>query len=298
MSLELANKKEVDRQLKGLVLSCFGAFCFAFGLNVFILPLNLYNGGFMGIAQLLRTLIVTVFHLSLGQTDITGIVFWFINLPLCFLAWKKVGKSFLVRSMIVILVQSLSQTLIPVPVTPIIPDYLTACIVGGMIAGGGTGLVLRGGNSGGGQEMLGMYITKEFPSISVGNVGMMVNFLVYAICFFLFDIEIVIYSLIYGVVFALACDKVHVQNICVKVLIFTKKEGIDRLIMDEMHRGVTKWEGVGAYTNEDTHVMVTMISKYEIHQIKRLVKSIDPKAFVILSEGCNVVSGNYEKRLT
>ena len=68
--------------------------------------------------------------------------------------------------------------------------------------------------------------------------------------------------------------------------------------MDEMHRGVTKWEGVGAYTKEDTHVMVTMISKYEIHQIKRLVKSIDPKAFVILSEGCNVVNGNYEKRLT
>ena len=62
MSLELANKKEVDRQLKGLGLSCLGAFCFAFGLNVFILPLNLYNGGFMGIAQLLRTLIVTVCH--------------------------------------------------------------------------------------------------------------------------------------------------------------------------------------------------------------------------------------------
>ena len=204
----------------------------------------------------------------------------------------------MVRSMIVILIQSLSQTLIPVPKAPVISDYLTACIVGGIIAGGGTGLVLRGGNSGGGQEMLGMYITKEFPSISVGNVGMMVNAFVYGICFFLFDIEIVIYSLIYGVIFALACDKVHVQNICVKVLIFTKKDGVDQKIMDEMHRGVTKWEGVGAYTNDETNVMVTMISKYEIHQMKQLVKSIDPKAFVILDEGCNVVNGNYEKRLT
>ena len=298
MSQKITKKKEVDRQLKGLLLSSFGAFCFALGVNVFILPLNLYNGGFMGIAQLLRTLIVTVFHLSLGQTDITGIVFWFINLPLCLLAWKKVGKSFLVRSMIVILIQSLSQTLIPVPKAPVISDYLTACIVGGIIAGGGTGLVLRGGNSGGGQEMLGMYITKEFPSISVGNVGMMVNAFVYGICFFLFDIEIVIYSLIYGVIFALACDKVHVQNICVKVLIFTKKDGVDQKIMDEMHRGETKWEGVGANTNDETNVMVTMISKYEIHQMKQLVKSIDPKAFVILDEGCNVVNGNYEKRLT
>ena len=81
-------------------------------------------------------------------------------------------------------------------------------------------------------------------------------------------------------------------------MIFTKKDGVDQKIMDEMHRGVTKWEGVGAYTNDETNVMVTMISKYEIHQMKQLVKSIDPKAFVILDEGCNVVNGNYEKRLT
>ena len=87
-----------------------------------------------------------------------------------------------------------------------------------------------------------MYITKEFPSISVGNVGMMVNFLVYAICFFLFDIEIVIYSLIYGVVFALACDKVHVQNICVKVLIFTKEEGIDFITSTDVGRDITAEE--------------------------------------------------------
>ena len=213
MSTGTLTKKSKNSQLKGLLLSCFGGFCFAAGVNFFILPLNLYNSGFMGIAQLIRTFIMETFHLSFGQTDITGIIFFIINLPICFLAYKKVGKSFFVGSIIVIIIQSLSQTLIPVPETPLISDYLTACIVGGVVSGGGTGLVLLGGHSGGGQEMLGMYITREFPKISVGMVGLILNIFVYSICLFLFDVEIVIYSLIYGVIFAIVCDKVHMQNI-------------------------------------------------------------------------------------
>ena len=139
MSTGTLTKKNKNSQLKGLLLSCFGGFCFAAGVNFFILPLNLYNSGFMGIAQLIRTFIMEAFHLSFGQTDITGIIFFIINLPICFLAYKKVGKSFFAGSIIVIIIQSMSQTLIPVPESPLISDYLTACIVGGVISGGGTG---------------------------------------------------------------------------------------------------------------------------------------------------------------
>lgn len=283
-------------QMKGLLLSCVGGACFAAGVNLFILPLNLYNSGFMGVAQLIRTFIVEAFHLSFGQTDITGIVFFVINLPICFLAYKKVGRSFFAGSILVILIQSLSQTLIPVPAEPIISDYLTACIVGGAIAGGGTGLVLLGGHSGGGQEMLGMYITSEFPKLSVGMVGMIVNIFVYSICLFLFDVEIAVYSIIYGVVFALMCDKVHMQNINISVLIFTKKDDIDKLIMEKTGRGVTKWEGAGAYTNEEMHILNVMISKYEISQIKELVIAADPKVFMYFTQSGEII-GNFEKRL-
>lgn len=296
MSTGTLTKKNKNSQLKGLLLSCFGGFCFAAGVNFFILPLNLYNSGFMGIAQLIRTFIMEAFHLSFGQTDITGIIFFIINLPICFLAYKKVGKSFFAGSIIVIIIQSMSQTLIPVPESPLISDYLTACIVGGVISGGGTGLVLLGGHSGGGQEMLGMYITREFPKISVGMVGLILNIFVYSICLFLFDVEIVIYSLIYGVIFAIVCDKVHMQNINMNVLIFTKQTGVDTIIMERTGRGVTKWEGVGAYTGEKTYILSTVISKYETEQIKQLVLSKDAKAFVIFAE-CGEVIGNFEKRL-
>ena len=112
----------------------------------------------------------------------------------------------------------------------------------------------------------------------------------------LFNIEIVIYSLIYGVVYSIACDRVHIQNINMSVMIFTKKLGISRAIIDQTGRGVTNWDGAGAYTNQTSYILFVVISKYEVNQLKRIVRSIDPNAFMIFTEGCSVC-GNFEKRL-
>ena len=206
------------------------------------------------------------------------------------------GRQFFVKTLITVIIQTVFLTLIPVPKTPVIEDYLTACIIGGRVAGTGTGMVLRGGSSGGGQDIIGILCTKKYPGFSVGKISIMMNVFVYGICAFLFDIEIVIYSLIYATVLALACDRAHIQNINMSVMIFTKKQGISRAIMEETGRGVTNWDGEGAYTNETSYMLLVMISKYEQDQIKRIVHSIDPNAFMIFNEGCSVV-GNFEKRL-
>ena len=79
-------------------------------------------------------------------------------------------------------------------------------------------------------------------------------------------------------------------------MIFTKKDGISEAVLKEMRRGVTSWEGIGAYTNESSHVLCIMISKYEVEHLKEIVQRIDPQAFLILNEGSTVV-GNFEKRL-
>ena len=88
------------QRLFGMGNAILGSVMFAFGLNVFITPLSLYNGGFMGISQLIRTLIVHVFHFSFGQTDIAGIIYFLINIPLIYMAWSKMGKEFFARSII------------------------------------------------------------------------------------------------------------------------------------------------------------------------------------------------------
>jgi len=277
--------------------STAGCFLFAFGVNVIITPLGLYNGGFMGIAQLIRTILFQMFDFSfLKQIDIAGIVYYIINIPIFYWAFKEMGKGFLVRSLISVTIQTAFMTFIPIPVEPIFGDRLMSCIIGGLVVGTGVGMILRGRSSGGGQDIIGVIFAKKYPGFSVGKIAIMMNVVVYAVCLWMFDLETVVYSLIYTTVLAMACDRVHVQNINMSVMIFTKQAGIEEAVMKEMRRGVTKWEGVGAYTNETSHILYIMITKYEVEQLKEIIHRVDPHAFIIMNEGSMVV-GNFEKRL-
>lgn len=251
----------------------------------------------MGIAQLMRTVVVDFMHVPVPSgLDLSGIIYFFLNLPLFYMGLRIMGKEFAVKTLITVAVQSLWLVLIPIPSSPIIGDYLTACIIGGLIAGTGVGLVLRGRSSGGGQDIIGVCCSKKYPNVSVGKINIIMNIFVYVICLFMFNIEIVAYSFIYTTVLSMAIDRVHIQNINTSVMIFTKKLGISQAILDQTGRGVTNWDGEGAYTRKTSYILFVMISKYEITQIKEIVHSIDPNAFMIFTEGCSV-DGNFEKRL-
>jgi len=156
---------------------------------------------------------------------------------------------------------------------------------------------LPAGGSGGGVDVIGMWAARKFKNASVGKISLYVNVVVYASLLLMFDIEIVIYSLIYMVFFTLMMDRVHYQNITVRLMIFTKQEGIDQKILKQTGRGVTEWTGVGAYTKEETKIMICCINKFETAEFVEIIHSIDPKAFVIADEGVSVMSGNFEKRL-
>ena len=124
------------------------------------------------------------------------------------------------------------------------------------------------------------------------------NVFIYGVCLFIFNVEVVIYSLIYTTILAVFLDRMFIQNINVQVMIcVTKNPGISDVILTEMERGVTDWTGRGAYTKEDSYILVTMISKYEIERLLSLVRGIDPHAFVIVTEGTKVY-GNFQKKLT
>lgn len=289
-----AKKKE---QMIQSIYVIGGSLLFALGVNLIIVPLSLYNGGFMGISQLLRTFAVKTLHLPVpAGLDLTGIIYFSINIPLFYMGYRVMGREFALKTLITTAIQSVFMVIVPIPAVPIIEDYLTACIIGGLVAGTGTGLVLRGRSSGGGQDIVGLCCAKKYPNFSVGKINIIMNIFVYGICLFLFNIEIVIYSLIYATVIALAIDRVHIQNINTSVMIFTKKVGISQAIMEQTGRGVTNWDGEGAYTNKTSYILFVMISKYEVAQIKKIVHSIDPHAFMIFTEGCSV-DGNFEKRL-
>ena len=275
-----------------------GNLLFAIGINMIITPMNLYSSGFTGISMLLRMLLVDVLHVpQIPGVDYLGIIYWIINMPLFLLAYKAMGKEFCVTTAISIGIASLCMSLVPVASTQIFDDYLTACLVGGIVTGTGAGLVLKGGTSGGGQDIIGVALSKTHPNFSVGKISIAINTVIYGICFFLFDIRIVVYSMIFAVVNALALDYQHTQNINVQVMIFTKKEGITDKVINELRRGLTYWHGAGGYTDEDTYVLMTMVSKYELQWLISMVKEVDPNAFVMVNEGTKIY-GNFEKRFT
>ena len=104
------------------------------------------------------------------------------------------------------------------------------------------------------------------------------------------------YSIIYIVVFLLTVDRWHYQNIEVELMIFTHVPEVKTMIMQEYTRGVTHWDGKGAYTNRHTEVLVTIVSKSEVSAVKKDVRRLDPNAFVIAHTGVGV-TGGYQKRL-
>jgi hypothetical protein len=157
--------------------------------------------------------------------------------------------------------------------------------------------LLKGGTSGGGQDIIGVALSKTHPNFSVGKISIAINAVIYGICFLLFDIQTVVYSMIYAVVNALALDYQHTQNINVQVMIFTKKEGITDKVIHELRRGLTYWQGSGGYTDEDTYVLTTMVTKYELPRLIEIVRSVDPNAFVMSNEGTKIY-GNFQKRFT
>lgn len=274
-----------------------GDLIYTLGFNLLIVPIALYSGGFMGISQLIHHVITEILGIAIpASLNLTGILYYLINIPIFMFGYKIMGKAFVLKSLFATTVLTIFLMIVPIPTTPIVGDYLTSCIVGGIICGYACGLMLRSRLTGGGQDVIGMCLTKLYPGFSVGKVNIAINGLVYLVCFLLFDVEIVIYSLVFATVQSLVADKVHVQNINMTAMIFTKKTGIAKHVMEEMHRGVTDWVGEGAYTEQETNILLIVISKYEMAQLKEIVHKVDPHAFMIFTEGC-IVDGNFEKRL-
>lgn len=281
-----------------LVAAVAGEFICAAALNLFIVPLDLYTGGLMGVCQLIRTLLQTYLHISFGQYDIAGILYFILNVPILLFAYKTLGRRLVVVTLICTVSYSLFYSVIPIPVVPIVDDYLTACLLGGILTGVGSGIVLTCGGSGGGLDVVGLCLSKRGSRVTVGRFSLGFNIFLYTACLLLFIPEVAIYSVIYNFFTVMVLDRMHQQNVTVQAMIFTRgdESGVAHFIIKQLGRGVTHWNGVGGYTGEGVHVLCVCLSKYEIEELLHTVHTIDPHAFVVVEEGVRVF-GNFPKKL-
>ena len=292
------NAKDLEKKIhfERFLMCILGGTLYAVGVNMFVVPFNLYSGGIVGIAQVIRTVLSDYIHLDFGSKDVAGIIFYALNLPILIYAFPRLEKLFFLKTLVAVTSLTLAMSLIPT--TMVVNDCLASTIVGAFISGAGIGLVLRMSASTGGMDIIGMLVSKTHGNVSVGRVNLTVNLVLYAVCLFLFDVQTVVYSVIFAVVHAFAIDKFHAQNINVEVKIITKTnpDDIEHEVFTKMGRGVTELQSIGAYTHEDEHILYILISKYEVHQLRQIVRKYDKRAFVIVNEGV-FVEGHYLKKL-
>lgn len=289
--------KALQNRWSRLGFGVLGTFINAFGVNYFIVPMGLFSGGLLGVCQLLRTLIGQAVALPAG-VDLSGILYLLFNIPVLLLAWRALGKEFLARTLVCTLSSSLFYSILQSPATPILEERLASCVVGGIIGGFGIGLTLTCGCSSGGLDVVGLWLAKRRSRFTVGRFSIGFNAVLYAVCAVLFNVQTALYSVIYNVFSSLFVDRVHQQNICVQVLIFTHEADAElpRHIMERLGRGVTYWEGKGAYTGKDMRVLCVCVSKFEEDELHRTVLEFDPRAFFIVQEGVRI-DGNFVRRL-
>ena len=270
----------------------------AFTTNFFVVPNGLYNGGLLGLCQVIRTVLAVKFGIRVANIDLAGLLYLVANIPLLILAWRSMGKIFVFKLILCTVSQSLLMTVIPVPDKPILDDTLTTCLIAGILNGLAIGTMMTCGGSSGGMDTLWMFLSKK-KGFTVGKLGIAFNICLYLLCLVLFDTRTVIYSSIFSVLSSVFIDKVHQQNITAQALIMTKSNGEDlpKAIMNATARGVTFWEGKGAYTGDDVRVLCVCLSKYEIETLQNAVHAIDPHAFISIQEGVHTI-GNFKHHLT
>ena len=261
----------VRAELKNAILILVGLIFCALGFNLFLIPNNIAAGGFTGIAQLINS--VTGFPV--------GTVALALNVPLFLVSMKSLGLRFGVRSLIATIGFSLLLDNLHVPV--ITHDLWLSTVYGGLVSGLGFGLILRGSATTGGTDMLASLIHRLIPSIRV-SVGMfIIDGLVILASAFVYDTAAAMYALICILISNVVIDFVlEGPNSSHSFFIISdKSDEIASRIMQELDRGVTGLEGMGMYSHQHKRVLLCVVSRMETVTLRRIVFSVDPRAFVI-----------------
>ncbi|QPQ32999.1 YitT family protein [Lysinibacillus sp. JNUCC 51] len=263
-----------------------GAFIMALGLELFLVPNNIMDGGIVGVS------IITSHLLNLPL----GIFIFILNLPFIFLGYKQIGKTFALSTGLGITVLSLT-TLFLHNLNPFTQDTLLATVFGGMILGIGVGIVIRYGGSLDGTEILAILFNRKTP-FSVGEIIMFCNLLIFAIAGFVFTWEQAMYSIL-AYYIAYKMIDIVIQGMEESKSVYIISDEIDEIgqtIMDRLGRGVTFLHGEGAYTGNDKKVIFTVITRLEESKLKTIVSEIDDHAFLAIGNIAEVRGGRFKKR--
>ena len=149
----------------------------------------------MGFAQLIRYGLSNL-GFSFNSVDITGLIYYLLNIPALYIATKRMRKRFIIKTIVAVSVVTFLLLLIPIPKAPILDSIIGNAMVAGLICGAGVGIILLMGACDGGVDLIGILLINKNGNTSVGRVSVIMNVILYGSMLFLFDAPTVIYSLI------------------------------------------------------------------------------------------------------
>ncbi len=270
--------------LKDIVLISAGAFIYAFGVNYFFVANKLADGGIAGISVILHYL----FNFNISTTYLV------LNVPLVIMGYKLIGGKFIVKTFYGTAMTSLAFRVFQNYLGPM-DDKLIASIFGGLIIGIGLGTIFVGGGSSGGADILVKILNKYFD-IPVGKAFLALDFFVLSALGILFGRDIFMYTLVGLFISTKAIDFIQdgVDKAKALMIISDKSEEIKNEIMKQTGRGVTIINARGGYTNDNKEVLYCILGRYEVTTVKRIVKNIDRKAFMSISEVSEVLGEGFK----
>jgi uncharacterized membrane-anchored protein YitT (DUF2179 family) len=249
----------------------------AFAWNVFLLPHKILSSGVSGIAMII----------SLLTPINTGVINFALNLPLLLLGYMKLGKKFIINTILSVVVTSVALWLIPVE--PISSDPIMSSLFGGVLAGIGTGFIFRSSGSTGGLDIIVFLLTRK-KEFSLGTLTFTLNAVIVFVSGFLFDWDTALYTMLSIFATGKVIDMIHTKHLKVTLMIITSKgEEIRKSLISRLVRGITIVDGEGAYTREKRKVLFMIISRYQLAEVKRVIMENDPKAFVNIMETVEVM---------
>ncbi|HWK21723.1 MAG TPA: YitT family protein [Ureibacillus sp.] len=286
---KLKTANNVSNSTKDIIQEYFyvllGAAVIAFGFNAFLFPNQVASGGVSGISTILNGLF--------GWN--AGIVQYAFNIPLFIAGVLILGKNFGLKSFVgtialpflVILFEELGA---------LTTNALLAALFGGIVVGLGIGLVFKGNASTGGTDLLAQIITK-YTGLTLGTSVLLIDGIIAISAALVFDLEKGLYALIGLFVTTKTIDIVQLGFSQSKMvyIISNKQDEIRDAIYAEIDRGVTKVPAFGGYTGNERLMLMVVVYQSEFTKLKQIIKTVDPTAFVIVSDAYEVLGEGFKR---
>lgn len=279
----------IKRNIKDVILITVGIFSASFGFKGFLLTNHFIDGGVTGISLLVSALTNIPLYLLIIC----------INIPFIILAYKILGKTFAIKTMLAICGLAICLATIKFP--DVTKDNLLVAVFGGFFLGAGIGLSVRGGAVLDGTEVLAIYLSKKIGT-TIGDIIIAINIIIFLAAAYFLSIEIALYSMITYLAASRTLDFIieGIEEYIGVTIISPHHELIRNMIVEKMGRGVTIYLGKRGYTKNDeardVEIIYSVVTRLELNRLNREIQKIDPNSFVVMSSIKDTKGGIIKKR--